>query len=88
MRPGARLVNVARDALFDEAALIEALNQGRLAGASLDVFTHEPYRLSAPFAHHPKVHATAHNAALTTSYFRSASARRGLGGAIRGSPAS
>jgi phosphoglycerate dehydrogenase-like enzyme len=72
MRRGARLVNVARGALIDETALLEALDQGRLVGAGLDVFTHEPYPASAPLAQHPKVIVTAHNAALTTGYFRRA----------------
>ena len=44
------------------------------------MFTHEPYSASAPLAHHPKVIATAHNAALTTSYFRRAA--RALGEAL------
>jgi phosphoglycerate dehydrogenase-like enzyme len=49
MKPSAWLLNIARGAIVDEAALIEALREKRIAGAGLDVFVTEPLPPESPF---------------------------------------
>ena len=64
IKPGARLINVARGELVDEAALLDGLESGRLAGVAMDVFTKEPPE-NGPLLGHPKVVVTPHLGAST-----------------------
>lgn len=64
MRDGVRILNVARGGLIDEAALKDALDSGKVAGAALDVFPSEPMTDNPLFAY-PNVVATPHLGAST-----------------------
>jgi D-3-phosphoglycerate dehydrogenase len=63
MRDGARLINAARGELVDEAALVAALESGKLGGAAVDVFSKEPY--DGPLLGAPNIVVTPHLAAST-----------------------
>ncbi len=64
-KPGVRIINCARGGLIDEVALKDALDQGHVAGAALDVFETEP-ATENPLFGHPNVVATPHLGASTT----------------------
>ena len=65
MKKGMRIVNCARGGIINEMALIEAIDQGIVAGAAFDVFEEEPPREDHPFLKHPKVIVTPHLGAST-----------------------
>jgi D-3-phosphoglycerate dehydrogenase len=62
MRPGALLVNDSRGGTVDEAALVDALADGRLAGAALDVFEREPLPADSPLRSAPNLLLSSHTA--------------------------
>lgn len=69
MKPSAVFINIGRGAIVDEAALLAALRDGRIAGAALDVFVSEPLPPDSPFYDVPNVIVTPHVAGSTPLYF-------------------
>ena len=65
LKPGARLVNVARGPVVDEGALVDALRSVRLAGAALDVFATQPLPPESPLRELPNVLLSPHLAGIT-----------------------
>lgn len=65
MKKGMRIINCARGGIVDEQALVEAIDQGIVAGAAFDVFEKEPPEADHPFLHHPKIIVTPHLGAST-----------------------
>jgi (S)-sulfolactate dehydrogenase len=65
MKPSAILINTARGGIVEEVALAAALRGGKLAGAALDVFEHEPLPAASVLAGCPRLLLTPHIAGLT-----------------------
>ncbi|SDG07500.1 D-2-hydroxyacid dehydrogenase family protein [Dyella sp. 333MFSha] len=70
MKPGARLINSSRGPIVDEAALVDALISGRIAGAAVDVYETEPLPADHPFRDLPNVLATPHIGYVTEEMYR------------------
>ncbi|CAM4419484.1 D-glycerate dehydrogenase [Paenibacillus alkaliterrae] len=66
MKPSSIFVNISRGQTIDEAALIEALQQGTIAGAGLDVYEKEPVDVNHPFLKMPNVLTLPHIGSATT----------------------
>ncbi len=64
-KDGVRFINCARGGIIDEAALVQAIDSGKVAGAAFDVYVTEPPEFNGQFIQHPKIVTTPHLGAST-----------------------
>jgi glyoxylate/hydroxypyruvate reductase A len=83
---GAYLVNIARGAHLVERDLLDALEQGQISAATLDVFAEEPLPTHHPFWKHPRISITPHISALTLREESVVQLARKIGALMRGEP--
>jgi len=88
MKPTAYLVNTARGPIVDEAALLETLQQNKIAGAAIDVFSVEPLPVDHPFRKLDNIVLTPHLGYVTEEGFRAHYGQmvEGIGGWLKGEP--
>ncbi|MCU1461229.1 MAG: putative oxidoreductase [Acidimicrobiales bacterium] len=88
MKPGATFCNVARGALVDEAALVDALESGQLGAAIIDVTKQEPLPAGSPLWDAPNIFLSPHSAASPERYLERLFAlfEDNLGRFVRGEP--
>ena len=86
MPRGARIINPGRGTLIDDAALLQALDDGQIGHATLDVFRVEPLPTDHPYWTHPNVTITPHIAAETRANSASDIIAENLHRAIKGDP--
>jgi phosphoglycerate dehydrogenase-like enzyme len=88
MKPSAYLINVARGGVMDDSALAEALREGWIAGAGLDVFEEEPLPPHSPLWNMPNTIITPHMAGLSDRFVERGTSLfcENLGRYIRGEP--
>jgi len=86
MPRGACLVNAGRGRLIDHAALLDALDRGHVAHATMDVFDEEPLPPDHPYWHHPRATVTPHIASVTRPETASAAIAANIARDLAGEP--
>jgi phosphoglycerate dehydrogenase-like enzyme len=88
MKPSAFLVNTSRGPIVDETALLETLQQKKIAGAAIDVFSVEPLPVDHPFRKLDNLVLTPHLGYVTEEGFRAHYGQmvEGIGGWLKGEP--